>query len=320
MTRSEKPDESGNYKNLEKGRALYKIRRRTIVGVKSMKKLFLIVVAGLLFVALNGCVPREQKTITAFSGAVGIPAMEEAARVFEERTGITVYLTFGGSGAMLSQMKLSRSGDLYIPASPDFMVMAERHGIVDPDSVKKIAYLVPAILVQHGNPEDIQALSDLARPGIEVTIADPKVAAIGLYAYEILERNDLLAEVGENIVTYAKSVAEAVSRVALRAVDATIGWLVTAEWHPETIDVVYLRPEQIPRIGYLSGAISTFTEDRESAQKFLDFLVSPEGQEIFRELGYITTESEARKFAPDAEIGGTYKLPEDYQPLRPGIR
>jgi molybdate transport system substrate-binding protein len=280
-----------------------------------MKRLFLIGVAGLLFVALNGCVPREQKTITVFSAAVGTPAMQEAARVFEERTGIIVRLTFGSSGAMLSRMKLSRSGDLYIPASPDFMVKAERHDIVDPDSVKKIAYLVPAILVQQGNPEDIQSLSDLARPGIKVTIADPRVAVIGLYAYEILEHNNLLAEVGGNIITYAKSFAEAVSHVALGAVDASIGWLVAAKWHPETIDVVYLRPEQIPRISYLSGAISTFTEDRESAQNFLDFLVSLDGQEIFRELGYIITEDEAKKFAPDAEIGGTYKLPEDYPPL-----
>jgi hypothetical protein len=31
MTRSEKPDESGNYKNLEKGRVLYEIMRRIII-------------------------------------------------------------------------------------------------------------------------------------------------------------------------------------------------------------------------------------------------------------------------------------------------
>ncbi len=65
----------------------------------------------------------------------------------------------------------------------------------------------------------------------------------------------------------------------------------------------------------MPGAISTFTKDRESAQKFLDFLVSPQGQEIFSNWGYITTESEARKFAPNAEIGGEYKLPETYKPL-----
>ena len=269
----------------------------------------------LILIPIAGCARGEQKTITAFCGSASMPAMKEAARVFEEKTGIKVYLNFGGSGIMLSQMKLSRSGDLYIPGSPDFMVVAEREGIVEPESVKIISYLVPAILVQEGNPKNIQTLSDLARPGIEVGIADPEVVVIGLYAYEILEYNDLLAEVGENIVTYTKSAADAASLVVLRAVDAVIGWRITAKWHPETIDIVYLKPEQIPRLSYIPGAISTFTEDRESAQKFLDFLVSPEGQEIFSKWGYITTESEARTFAPDAEIGGEYRLPDDYEPL-----
>ncbi len=281
-----------------------------------MKRLLILFLVGLLtLVPVSGCVKGEQKTITAFCGSASKPAMEEAAKVFEERTGIKVYLNFSGSGTMLSQMKLSRSGDLYIPGSPDYMAMAEQDGVVEPNSVKIISYLIPAILVQYGNPKNIQALSDLAKPGIEVGIADPESVSIGLYAYEILEYNNLLPEVGENIITYGESYSKIVSLIALKAVDAILGWRVFSKWQPETIDVVYLKPEQIPRIAYIPGAISTFTKDRESARKFLDFLVSPPGQEIFSKWGYITTESEARKFAPNAEIGGEYKLPEGYKPL-----
>ncbi len=269
----------------------------------------------LILIPLGGCAKGEQKTITAFCGSASKPAMEEAAKVFEEKTGIKVYLNFGGSGAVLSQMKLSRSGDLYIPGSPDYMAMAEDDGVVEPGSVKIISYLVPAILVQHGNPKDIQTLSDLAQPGIKVGLADPESVSIGLYAYEILEYNNLLREVGENIVTYGESYSKIVSLVALKSVDAIIGWRVFSKWNPEAIDVVYLKPEQIPRLAYIPGAISTFTEDRENAQRFLDFLVSAQGQEIFAKWGYITTENEARKFAPNAEIGGDYKLPESYKPL-----
>ena len=169
----------------------------------------------LILIPLGGCAKGEQKTITAFCGSASKPAMEEAAKVFEEKTGIKVYLNFGGSGAVLSQMKLSRSGDLYIPGSPDYMAMAEDDGVVEPGSVKIISYLVPAILVQHGNPKDIQTLSDLAQPGIKVGLADPESVSIGLYAYEILEYNNLLREVGENIVTYGESYSKIVSLVAL---------------------------------------------------------------------------------------------------------
>jgi len=281
-----------------------------------MKKLFVLLLVGLLIlIPIGGCAQGGQKTITAFCGSASKPAIEEAAKVFEEGTGIKVYLNFSGSGTMLSQMKISRSGDLYIPGSPDYMVMAEHDGVVEPESVKIISYLIPAILVQHGNPKNIQSLSDLAKPGIEVGIGDPESVCVGLYAYEILEHNNLLQEVGGNIVTHAESCSKTAALVALKAVDAILGWRVFSQWHPDTIDIVYLTPEQIPRLAYIPGAISTFTEDRESAQKFLDFLVSPQGQGIFSNWGYITTEGEVRRFAPNAEIGGEYKLPEDYEPL-----
>ena len=101
----------------------------------------------------------------------------------------------------------------------------------------------------------------------------------------------------------------------VNSVDAIIGWRVFAKWNPDGIDVAYLEPEQIPRLSYITGAIAMFTEDRASGQKFLDFLVSPEGQVIFSKWGYIATANEARKFAPNAKIGGEYQLPTTYKPL-----
>ena len=282
---------------------------------KSIGLLLTVILAGLALIAsAGGCAQEKQESITAFCGSASKPAMEEAAQVFEETTGIKVYLNFSGSGTMLSQMKVSESGDLYIPGSPDYMSIAEKDGVVYPDSVKIVSYLVPAILVPAGNPINIQSLLDLASPGIEIGIGNPQSVCVGLYAYEVFEYNNLLSEIKPNIVTHAESCSKAASLVALKSVDAILGWRVFAEWH-DTIDVVYLEPEQVPRLSYIPGAISTYTEDRENAQIFLDFLVSPRGQEIFSKWGYIATESEARKFAPNAEIGGEYKLPEGYKSL-----
>ena len=55
------------------------------------------------------------KTLIAFVGSASMPATKEAAAAFEKETGIHVELHFGGSGSMLSQMVLSRRGDLYFP-------------------------------------------------------------------------------------------------------------------------------------------------------------------------------------------------------------
>jgi molybdate transport system substrate-binding protein len=279
-----------------------------------MKKVLLLFIGGLLLVVVNGCAQEEPKTITAFVGSASKPALEEAASAFEQETGIRVYLSFGGSGTMLSQIELSQSGDLYIPGSQDYIAKAERKNIVNPVSAARIAYLVPTIGVQHGNPKNIQSLADLARPGIEVGIGNPEAVCLGLYAVEILDYNHLLEDVGRNIVVQAESCEKIATLISLKSVDAVIGWDVFHHWDPENIDVVYLSPEQLPRLAYVPGAVTEFSQDKESARKFLYFLVSAPGQEIFQKWGYITSESEARKFAPEAEIGGEYQLPAAYQP------
>ena len=278
-----------------------------------MKTALLILIGLLLSTVISGCTGSEEKSITAFCGSASKPAMEEAALAFEQETGIKVYLNFSGSGTMLSNMKISQSGDVYIPGSPDYMSIAEDDGVIDPETIKIVSYLVPAILVQEGNPDNIETLSDLARPGIKVGIGNPEVVCVGLYAYEIMEKNDMLEEIEANIVTLAESCSKTASLVALKTVDAILGWRVFSEWH-DTLGVVYLEPNQVPRIAYIPAAVSTFSKDQESARKFIDFLVSPKGQEYFRKWGYIATEEEARTYAPNAVIGGEYHLPENYNP------
>ncbi len=281
-----------------------------------MRRRLLFLLLGLLVLTLfAGCAQREGKAITAFAGSASKPPLDEAGLAFEKATGVKVYFNYGGSGTVLSQMKLSRSGDLYIPGSPDYMAKAERDGLIDPASVKIVSYLVPVIGVQHGNPKNIQSLKDLSRPGISIAIGNPEAVCVGLYAVEILDYNHVISEVGKNIVTYAESCEKTASLLSLKSVDAVIGWDVFHDWAPDSIDAVYLKPEQIPRIAYIPAAVSTFTGDREVAQKFVSFLTSSPGQEIFVKWGYITAESEARKFAPSARIGGEYPLPEAYKSL-----
>jgi molybdate transport system substrate-binding protein len=267
-----------------------------------------------LLLASGGCAGGETEAITAFVGSASKPAMDEAIQVFKEETGIEVFANYGGSGTMLSQIELSKSGDLYIPGSPDYIIKAEQKGVIVPESTEIIAYLIPVIAVQKGNPKNIKSLADLAKPGVEVGIGNPEAVCLGLYAVEILEYNNLLEDVSKNIVTHAESCSKTAALLSLKSVDAVIGWDVFHDWDPDNIDVVYLSHEQLPRIAYIPGALTGFARDRENAQKFLDFLVSPQGQEIFGKWGYISSESEARKYAPDAAIGGEYKLPETYMP------
>lgn len=252
-----------------------------------------------------------------FAGAASKPPTEKAALEFQKKTGIPVEVIFGGSGFILSQMKLSRRGDIYFPGSSDFMEIAKRENLIYPESEKIVVYLVPAINVQRGNPKKIYSLKDLTRKGIRIAIANPETVCVGAYAIEIIEKNLNPEEkdaLKKNLVNYTESCEKTANVISLKAVDAVIGWRVFQYWDPERIETVYLKPEEIPRIGYIPIAISRYSKERVLAQKFIDFILSPQGKAVFQKYNYLMDIQESRRFTkPDTPVGGEYRLPKEWR-------
>jgi molybdate transport system substrate-binding protein len=279
----------------------------------SVFSLFFIVLA----VSYAHSSPNE---ILIFAGAASKPATEEAIRLFEEKTGVTARILFGGSGFVLSQMKLAKRGDLYFPGSSDFMEIAKKENLVYSDSERIVVYLIPAINVQKGNPKRIYSLRDLTRNGIRLAIANPETVCVGTYAVEIIEKNMTSTEkkyFKRNLVNYTESCEKTANVISLKAVDAVIGWRVFQYWDPERIETVYLKRKEIARIGYIPIAVSRFTKNRKGAETFIDFLLSSQGKTLFKKYQYLMDPQEARRFATSSTpIGGAYQLPEDWKPTK----
>lgn len=260
--------------------------------------------------------PAAVEKILVYAGAASKPATEEAARLYEERHGVKVELVFGGSGYVLSQMKLAQNGDLYFPGSSDYMEKAKREGLVFPESEKNIVYLVNAINVRPGNPKKIRTLRDLTRPGVRVAIANPEGVCVGAYAVEIIERAFTPAEKAafrRNLANYTESCEKTATAISLNMVDAVIGWSVFQHWDPERIETVPLKKEEIIRIGYIPIAISRFTKNRAAAQAFIDFLAGPEGRAVYARYHYFATADEAIAYIGDTRpVGGEYEVPAEW--------
>lgn len=256
--------------------------------------------------------PLAVETLTCFIGSVTKPVMEEMIKIYNEKTGTEIVAQYGGSGTLLSQMKLSQTGDIYLAGSPDFMEKAKNEKLVDSTSIKIVAYLIPAINVQKGNPKKIHSLRDLAGEDVQLVIANPQTVCVGLYAVEIFEANKLTSLIKPRIKSYTESCEKTANLIALGGADAVMGWEVFAHWAPDKIETIFLKPEEIPRISYIPIAISTFAKNKKLAEDFVNFIVSPGGRQKFKDRGYITEEQAARKYAPQAVIGGEYKLPEGW--------
>jgi molybdate transport system substrate-binding protein len=252
----------------------------------------------------QGQTSNALKQIVVFAGSAASPVYNEADPMFEAKTGIKIELHLGGSGSLLSSMQIAKTGDIYIPGSPDYLLKANKSEIVNLNTTqpKILAYLVSAIIVQKGNPKNITTLEDLTKPGISIAIGDPESVCVGLYAKELLETNNLWDTVSPNIVTYAQSCEATAALIPTKAVDAVIGWHVFYNWTPDKADIVWIAPTQIPKISYIAGAVSVFAADKTTAQKFLDFLASSDASAIWAKYGYFATEQQAKVHAPNAII------------------
>ena len=276
----------------------------------------------MLLASLLGCGGPDQDaptSLTLFCGSASKPAMEEIAGRFERETGVQVNTIFGGSGTLLSQIELSQQGEIYLPGSPDYILIAERKKLLVEGSARIVAYLVPAIITPADNPADVHSLSDLARPGSRVGIGNPETVCLGLYAVELLEANGLLEKVMKNVVTFGGSCSKTANLVAMSKLDAILGWRVFHFWNPNRMAYVPIAPEKIPRISYIPISIPIHTRDLELSRSFVDFVLSPAGRSVYQDLGYITDLETAKKLAPGASVGGEYALPEEFFDLLDGL-
>jgi molybdate transport system substrate-binding protein len=255
---------------------------------------------------------NTKKEIIFFCGsAVKVP-MDEIIGNYQTEKGIKVSVIYGGSGGLLSQMELSKRGDVYLAGSPDFIAIGERKNLLVKGTDKLIAYLVPAIIVPKGNPKNIRTLEDLTNKGLRIGIGNPETVCLGLYGIELLSANKLLDKVMPNVVVFAKSCEDTAMLAVLQKVDVILGWDVFESWNPKEVEWIKIDKNKIPRLAYIPLALSAFVKDKTLSLDFIKYVLSPKGMDVFKKWGYYTNLNEAKKHAPKAKVGGEYKLPEEY--------
>jgi molybdate transport system substrate-binding protein len=243
---------------------------------------------GAVFVSLLlGChaqAPKDGKLLL-FCGAGIRPPVAELAEEFGRRHNIVVECDYAGSEVLLSRIKLTRQGDLYMPGDLHYVELAEQEGLIA--SKQNVCYFVPVILVQKGNPKDIRTLSDLTRPELRVGLGDPKACAVGRTCTEIFQKNGIPEE---QIAVAFRSVTvnELGNQVKLGALDAAIVWDAVAAFYPDQTQSVPIPAEQNV-ISTVPIGVLRSSKHPELAQAFVEFITSQQGREVFAKHHYSTT-------------------------------
>ncbi len=236
-----------------------------------------LILAGSL--AISGC--TAQDSLLVYCGAGMREPMVEIADLFLEEEGVEIKYSFGGSAQLLTQIELYKTGDLYMPGARSDIDSAIEKGYVD--KTAEVVYHVPCIVTPRGNPAGIEALEDLAEPGVRVALGDPAGPAIGRSSKSMLERLGIWEEVVDNRVVSTGTVNELLVYISMGQADAAIVWEDLVD--PETMETVEI-PLEMNGVKVVSIGTLIFSEDEERAEEFMNFVASEEGKAVFSDHGF----------------------------------
>ncbi|NLW35897.1 molybdate ABC transporter substrate-binding protein [Syntrophorhabdus aromaticivorans] len=280
-----------------------------------MKRTWILAVVVFGMILAGGAAHGAERLMILCGAGFKLP-MEEVISSFTRQTGVEVNATYGGAGTLLSQISLSKQGDVFVAPSPDFMEKARSRGHILRESIKGFGYVVPAINVQKGNPKAIRSLRDMARPGIKIALGNPETVFVGMLGVEIIEKGLNPQErdaLKKNIVTYGEDFNKLASLLLLKQVDAVIGFSSMSGWYPDKVETVKLNSREIHRIGVGQAAVLSYSKSKPAAERFIGFLASREGQSVFKKYHYFGTVEEANAWIGEKKpVGGEYRLPPEW--------
>ena len=244
-----------------------------------------------------------------------IPAFQKTA----DGKGVSFTQSYGASGDQSRAVASGLPADIVaLSLAPDVDKLVEP-GIVDANWADTptdgfVTNSVVVLAVRKGNPKGIKSWEDITKPGVEVITPNPftsggaKWNLMAAYGSQIAqgkspeEATQFLHDVLANTAVQDKSAREALQTFAGGKGDVLIAYeneAITAQ--KAAVDLDYVIPDQTILI---QNPAAVTKEAPPEAQKFLDWLITPEAQKIYASKGY-------RSVLPDEVDKSTYRDPKD---------
>lgn len=237
---------------------------------------------------------QSQPKITVFAAASLTEAFNAAAAAFVKKTGIAVTYNFGGSDTLATQIKQGAPVDVFASANLTQMKVVSDAGLVA-GAPRTFAKNRLVLVTPKGGAAGVTSPADLAKPGLKVVLAAATVP-VGDYARATFAKlsgqpgypADFPGAVEKNVVSNELDVKAVVTKIALGEGDAGVVYStdVTPLVAPKLN--VYPFPASVaPDIEYPIAVLKS-ASDAKSAQAFVDYILSPEGQKLLKARGFIS--------------------------------
>ncbi len=195
------------------------------------------------------------------------------------RSDVSLQFSFESSSTLVTQVQQGIEADVIATADEVTMGELESGGLLaGPPQVFALNELV--IIVEPGNPRNVQGLPDLADPELKVVLAAEEVPA-GAYAREALGS----AGVEVEPVSLEEDVKAVVSKVSLGEADAGIAYVTDAQAAGSAVSTVPI-PEEHNVVARYPIAVLNDAPNDNHAQAFVELVLSEEGRQALSESGF----------------------------------
>lgn len=239
-------------------------------------------VALLLAASCGAGAPAGERAIAVFGAASLTEPFGELGRRFEDsRPGTAVRFSFAGSQEVVAQILEGAEADAAATADADTMQrLADAGEVAGRPEVFARSEL--EIVVARGNPTGIRTLADLQRPGLIVVLADEQVPA-GRYTARVLAR----AGVRVRPASKENNVKAVVTKVAIGEADAGVAYATDVRAAAGRVEGVAI-PAQDNVVTEYQIAVLRSSSLPGTARVFVEFVLSPAGEEVLRRFGFKT--------------------------------
>lgn len=239
-------------------------------------------VSGLILALLFMPVYSFAAEMTVSAAASLTNAFTELKDLFEKgNPDVVVNTNFAASNPLLRQLVEGAPVDLFATADQTTMDKAVEAGVVDPTDRKTFAFNELVLIVPKGapQPENLEELKKMQR----IAIGNPDSVPAGRYARQALTNAKLWESVQKNLIQ-AENVRQALEYVARGEVDAGFVYATDAKQQDDKVDVAMNVPGHDP-VSY-PIAIAKTGKNPDAGRKFMDLILSEEGQKILARHGF----------------------------------
>jgi len=242
--------------------------------------------AALMASAVIGSAAAAER-LTVFAAASLKNALDDVSSAWKAETSKETVTSYAASSALAKQIESGAPADIFISADLDWMKYLSDRKLIVPDSIVKLLGNRLVLVVPANSVASIKIAPGFDLAGLigdgRLAICDVKSVPAGKYGKAALEALGIWTAV-KNRIAQAENARAALMLVATGEAVAGIVYQTDANAEPKVKALDSFPDDSHPAIVYPVGVVASSTNPE--AAFFVDFLQSPQAQEIFRKQGF----------------------------------